>query len=158
MLTTLNRLVGLPVVRQGKEIGLVERAVPDEAARRLHGIVVRRGLGAARWLPPEAILWLGEKCIVAQKEPCLLPGDLPRPASLVYLTSGRLLGQVSDHILQGTSLRIVALEVCAGPLYRLAGKSSYATDYQVQGETGQVMVGQLLSWAQMNRMPEEERE
>lgn len=156
MLTTVNRLVGLPVVRQGERIGAVERAVVDTAAQRLAGIVVRRGLGAAGWIPQGAILWLGESCIAVQQRPLPLPENLPQPLHLVYLTNGRLLGQTADLVLCSTSFRIVALEVCAGPLYRLLGKSSYATEYQVQGTGGQVMVGQLLSWAQMNRMLKEE--
>lgn len=158
MLTTLNRLVGLPVVMQGKQIGSVERAVADEQAQRLEGIVLRHGLGAARWIPLAGIQWLGESCIAVKQQPCAMPRQLPLPQNLVYLTSGKLLGQTADLILCSTSFRIVALEICAGPLYRLLGKSSYVREYQVQVEKGGVMVGQLLSWAQLNSVLEEERE
>ena len=44
MLTSLNRMVGLPVVWQDRQLGYVERAVPDARARRLSGVVVRKGI------------------------------------------------------------------------------------------------------------------
>ena len=50
MLTSLNRMVGLPVVWQDRQLGYVERAVPDARARRLSGVVVRKG----RYLGPQA--------------------------------------------------------------------------------------------------------
>ena len=38
MLTSLNRMVGLPVVWQDRRLGYVERAVPDARARRLSAV------------------------------------------------------------------------------------------------------------------------
>ena len=39
MLTSLNRMVGLPVVWQDRQLGYVERVVPDAHARKLCGVV-----------------------------------------------------------------------------------------------------------------------
>ena len=55
MLTSLNRMVGLPVVWQDRQLGYVERAVPDAHARRLSGVVVRKGIGAAKWVSSDGI-------------------------------------------------------------------------------------------------------
>ncbi len=158
MLITLNHLIGMPVVKQGEQIGLVERAIPDAQAYRLRGFVLRRGMGAAKWIPDSGIEWLGQNCIAVHTNPTPLPHGMPQPVQHVYLTSGRLAGQVADLLLSSNSLRIVALEVCAGPLYRLLGKNSYAREYQVLKESGQVLVAQLLSWAQMEQMLKEEGE
>ena len=154
MLTTLNRLTGMPVVYGGEKIGLVERAVPDQAAGCLCGLVMRNGLRAAGWIPASAVKWVGEKCVAADQPPLPLPAGLSRPVCHVCLTDGRLVGQVADHILSGTTYRIVALEVSPGPLYRLLGRNSYARDYRF--EKDRVLVQQLLSWAQLNRLLEEE--
>jgi uncharacterized protein YrrD len=154
MLTTLNRLTGMPVVYGGEKIGLVERAVPDRAAERLWGLVVRNGLRAAGWIPAGGVEWMGERCIAIGQQPKPLPTGLSEPVRHVCLTDGRLVGQVADHILRSDTYRIVALEVSPGPLYRLLGKNSYAREYRFEKE--RVLVPQLLSWAQLNRLLEEE--
>ena len=51
MLTSLNRIAGMPVIWQDRQIGCVERAIADASARRLRGLVIRKGIGLARWLP-----------------------------------------------------------------------------------------------------------
>ena len=45
----LGRILGLPAVCGERLVGHVERAVPDEEGRRLTGLVIRRGLGSAKW-------------------------------------------------------------------------------------------------------------
>lgn len=154
MLMTLNRLTGMPVVYGGEKIGLVERAVPDQAAGCLRGIVVRNGLRSAGWIPASGLEWIGERCVAVQQPPLSLPSRLSQPVCHVCLTDGRLVGQVADHILASDTYRIAALEVSPGPLYRLLGRNSYARDYRF--EKDRVLVQQLLSWAQLNRLLEEE--
>lgn len=158
MLMTLNHLTGMPVIRQGEQIGLVERAVADAQAKQLEGIILRRGLRAAKWIPLSGIEWVGSRCIAVGCEPMPLPPALPVQAAHVYLTGGGLAGQVADLLISSDSMRVVALEVCAGPWYRLLGRSSYAREYQVRQGMGQVLVGQLFSWAQMEQMLKEEGE
>ena len=45
MLTSLNRIAGMPVIWQDRQIGCVERAISDASARRLRGLVIRKGIG-----------------------------------------------------------------------------------------------------------------
>ena len=97
-------------------------------------------------------------CTRFSAKPMPLPPALPAQAAHVYLTGGGLAGQVADLLISSDSMRVVALEVCAGPWYRLLGQSSYAREYQVRQRTGQVLVGQLFSWAQMEQMLKEEGE
>lgn len=149
MLMTLNRMVGMPVVHGGERIGQVERAVADSENAVLYGLVVRRGLGAAKWLPASGVEWVGETCVAARQKPCQLPSALPQPLSHVYLANGNLAGSVSDVVLCGDTFRILALEISPGPLYGLAGKTGYARQYCLQGGEGQVMVTHLCSWAQI---------
>lgn len=151
MLMTLNRMVGLQVVYAGRQIGQVERAVADTENAVLYGVVVRRGLGAAKWIPASGLEWVGRLCVAARQKPGGLPSKLPAPVSHVYLENGNLAGTVSDMVLCSSSFRILALEVSPGPLYGLLGKTSYALQYHPYGGEGRVMVAHLCSWAQICR-------
>lgn len=158
MLMTLNRIAGMPVVCGGRQIGQVERAVADAENAVLHGLVVRRGIGAAKWLPASGLEWIGEVCVAARKKPCPLPAKLPPCVSHVYLANGNLAGTVADMVLCSHTFRILALEISPGPLYGLAGKTEYARQFSVRGGDGQVMVAHLCSWAQISSTLEEETE
>ena len=141
MLTSLNRMVGLPVVWQDRQLGYVERAIPDAHARRLSGVVVRKGIGAAKWVSSDGIAVVGSRCL-----------------GRAFLTTGECVGEVTDMILHGDSLRLEALELSPGPVYRLLGKRAYAAQYRVGGGSreGEVVVPRLLTWAQLKRTLGEE--
>lgn len=157
MLTSLNRLMGMPVVWRDRQVGLVERAAADAARQRLCGLVVRRGIGSARWVPCEDILLLGESCVVLRARPVRLPEELPEAFGRVFLTTGESAGEVTDAVLHREQRRILALEVSPGPLYRLAGRCVYAPGYHVQ--PGRVIVSRLLDWTQLlSQLGEEETE
>ncbi|MBE5802357.1 MAG: hypothetical protein E7319_08730 [Clostridiales bacterium] len=159
MLTTLNRLVGLPVIWQGKQMGLVERGVPDTQANHLSGLVIRRGMRAAKWVPSQAVTMIGQQCVMVRGKPKRIPRDLPEPMKRVYLVDGQCVGEVTDAVVGADSLRVYALEISSGPLYRLMGQRMYAADYRVRQEklhTGEVVAPRLLSWAEMERMLQEE--
>lgn len=144
-MTTLNRLTGLPVIRQGRLAGYVDRAVTDKPFKQLNGLIIRRGLGMARWVPACQVEWIGEQSILVGAKPAPVPRDLPEMISRVYLTDGRLMGEVTDALLHPVLHCVVALEVCEGPLYRLMGQRQYALDYQAR-EDGGVVAAALLSW------------
>ncbi len=159
MLTSLKRMVGLPVVWQDRRIGYVERAVPDARAKRLYGVVVRKGIGGAKWSPAQSIVVVGRQCVLLGEKPGSVPdgsrGDLRR----AFLTSGECVGEVSDAILCGDTLRLMALEVSPGPVYRLLGRRAYAERYRVKGvqdAPGEVVVPRLLTWAELTGRPGEE--
>ncbi|MEG1776078.1 MAG: hypothetical protein RR367_06205, partial [Clostridia bacterium] len=70
-------------------------------------------------------------------------------------------GEVTDVLLHGDTLRLAALEVSSGPLYRLMGRHAYAADFRVlsQGRrAGEVIVPQLMTWAELERRMGEEGE
>ena len=76
MLTSLNRIAGMPVIWQDRQIGCVERAIADASARRLRGLVIRKGIGLARWLPSSSVRLVGRTCVLAGAKPEPLPDGL----------------------------------------------------------------------------------
>ncbi len=159
-MTTLNRLTGLPVIWQSQVAGYVDRAVTDRQLRQLDGLIIRRGLGMARWVPASQVEWIGEMSILVRLKPVSVPKNLPEMAGCVYLTDGQLMGEMTDVLIHPVSLRVLALEVCEGPLYRLMGRRRYAVDYQAQEDGdrwGGVVTEALLSWTDLERQLGKER-
>ena len=152
---SLSRMVGMPVVLEDQQVGYVERAVMDARCRMLDGMVVRRGIGAAKWVSCGEIALLGRDCVVLKSRPVRLTvRDQPSPCR-VFLSAGAYAGEVTDAFVSSRGLRISALEVCQGPLYRLVGQRSYAPHFCVQ-EDGGVVAQTLLSWAQLVKQLGEE--
>lgn len=159
MRMTLNQLTGLPVVCQGRVVGQVDRGVMDAQAKRLMGLIVRHGLGAAKWVPSQGISLIGQRCVVAVTRPVRLPSQLPKGTSRVYLPNGSLLGQVTDALLCRETQRVEALEISESLLGCLVGRRRYATVYQIgRGEAGKAVVSSLLSWAELMENSKEEKE
>lgn len=159
MLTSLNRLIGMPVIWQDQNLGSVERGVTDAQARRLWGVIVRRGIGMARWIPSEAVMLIGNTCVLARQRPESLPDELPEDMNEVYLTSGEKAGHVTDGVLDGLTLRLRALEVSSGLFYQLMGSAAYAMRYHVfsSGDgRGRVVAPELLTRAEFQRRMREE--
>mgnify|MGYP002732572894 CR=1 FL=1 len=129
---SLRRLMGMPVVTRGKLTGWVERATLTADGRRLHGLVLRHGLGGAKWLPAAQLLQLGETSVLAQGAPQKLPREAQQRLGTVYHAQGLCLGLVSDALLHPERMTVLALEISYGPLYQLAGRSAYATEYSVR--------------------------
>lgn len=158
MLTSLNRMVGMPVVWQDTQLGYVERAIPDPRARRLAGVVVRKGIGSAKWLPSDSILVAGGQCVLASRKPGHMPDEGEGSLRRAFLTTGESAGEVTDVIILGDTLKMAALEVSPGPVYHLLGRRAYAVDFRVDAATrpGEVVVSRLLTWAQLRRTLGEE--
>lgn len=152
MLTTLNRTAGMPVILRDTCVGYVERAVPDRFYHRLEGVVVRKGIGLARWLPRADIRLIGRECVLAAKSPQRMPELEERHGVQVFLLTGQWTGMVSDAVLEGDSLGLLALEVSKGPLYSLLGSRCYASSYRFAGHNGGAVVQHLLSWTQLQRL------
>lgn len=159
MLTSLNRLVGMPVIWQDQNLGSVERCVTDPQARRLRGVIIRRGIGMARWIPSEAVTLVGESCVLVRQKPESIPDELPEEMNEVYLTSGEKVGHVSDGVLDGLTLRLKALEVSSGLFYQLMGETAYVMRYHVfpsRDRQGRVVAPELLTRAEFQRKLREE--
>lgn len=160
MLTTLSRMVGLPVVWRDQQLGYVERAIADTAAQRLDGLVARKGIGKARWFPRDAIMVVGAACVLVNQKPRRMPEEEHKGLKRAYLTTGRCVGEVTDVVLEGNTLRVAALEVSPGPVYRLLGRRAYAASFRVNASArlGEVVVASLMTWAQLCSMLGEEED
>lgn len=159
MLTTLNHLVGLPVVFQGEQIGQVERCVADKSSAYLQGLIIRQGLGGAKWVPSHLLETLGRRCVIIRGQPEAMPGRFAGEPKLLYLTNGQLAGEITDVVLADQSLRVVALEVSAGLLQRLTGQRQYATEYHIRrtgSRCGEAVASGLISWVEMNERLKED--
>ena len=160
MLTSLSRMIGMPVIWQDQNLGYVERALPDISAGRLDGLSVRKGIGWARWICGGDVKLLGSRCVVLAKKPERMPRKAERELRRAFLTTGECAGEVTDVIIDGCSLAVAALEICQGPFCRLAGERRYAPEFLLNpnGEAGEVVIPQLLSWTQLTKHFEEEDE
>ncbi len=145
MLTSLKRMVGLPVVWQDKQLGYVERAIPNALSKRLSGVVVRKGIGTAKWVAADDILVVGAQCVLLGRKPSRMPEGETGALGRAFLTSGECAGEVTDVVIQSDTFRVAALELSPGPVYRLMGRRSYAAEYRVEqaARQGEVVVPQL---------------
>ncbi len=157
-MTSLRRMIGMPVVLEGQTLGYVERGVLTPSARKLQGLVMRRGLGSARWIPRKLILVIGNACVVVCAEGLKMPKTAEPHLSKVYLTSGECAGLVTDAVVNGETLQVAALEVSQGPLYHLMGQRAYAMDYSVRKEAPvqetdvrpcEIVASRLCTWTQV---------
>ena len=62
---------------QDRQLGYVERAVPDAHARKLCGVVVRKGIGAAKWVSSDGIAVVGTRCVLIRQKPGAVPDGQP---------------------------------------------------------------------------------
>ena len=152
---SLSRMVGMPVMYENRQVGCVESAMVDARGLRLDGVVIRKGIGAARWAGSAQIMQLCSRCVLLGSQPVRMPPRAQMHPGRVFLSSGACAGDVTDAFLSSRTLRISALEVCQGPLYRLVGQRAYAAQFQLQ-EDGNVVAQELLSWAQLVRQLGEE--
>jgi len=147
MLLSLSRMTGMPVVWKDQHMGYVERAVADWEARRLDGLIIRKGVAGARWVLASQIEVIGSGCIILMSRPQRLRERQEESQLPVFLTNGECAGEVTDVILSGETLSVRALEVCRGPVSRLLGRRQYASGFQLN-HSGAVAES-LVSWAQL---------
>lgn len=137
----LGRLVGLPAVCGGRVVGHVERAVPDAGGRSLLGLVIRRGLGGAKWADRNAIAVLGDVSIILAAR----PGRVPRGGSAALGTvkdeSGLTLGRVTDLWVNPETFAITAMEITLGWMEEMRGGRRIIRRWTVQpGQAAQVLI------------------
>lgn len=141
-MTGLKKMIGLPVIVDGKNAGRILRGVLTEDGRFLRGVVMRGGLTGARWLPKDQIALVGQVSVIASGKPRRMPKDADYRLFRVSDPDGERLGIVTDALLNGETLRVMALEISAGPIDDLTDGRWYATAYSVHasGHTGHVTV------------------
>ena len=140
----LGRVLGLPAIFGERCVGHVERAALDREGRRLTGLVLRRGLGGARWISREDVGVLGDVSVVLKSAPGRPPRDADFTLRAVKDESGLTLGRVTDVWLSPETLEITALEVTLGPTEDLLRGRLRVQEWAVQpGENGaaQVLIG-----------------
>lgn len=139
----LGRVVGLPIALEGCMVGRVEQTVLTGDGRRLRGLVVRHGLGIARWVAVGQIALLGRVAVVLKSRPGKLPQGANFTLSSVKDSAGLNLGRVMDAYLNPATLQVEALEISLGLVEELTLGRFLVRDYVVQslpGEVGQVLV------------------
>lgn len=141
-MTGLKKMIGLPVVVNGKTAGSVLRGVLSEDGRSLRGLVVRGGLRGDRWLPREKIGLVGRVSVIANGKTERLPHCAGYRLFRVSDPEGTRLGVVTDALMNEETLRVTALEISSGPVDDLISGRWYATAFHVraQGDTGHVTV------------------
>ena len=136
----LGRIVGLPVVHQGRVTGQVERAVLTPDGRRLMGLILRQGMGGARWAAEENVVILGQVSVILRTPPARLPAGTGFSLSSVKDSGGMLLGWVTDVYLDAASRAVSALEIDLGPIESLRTGRLLARTFTVVPGSGEVMI------------------
>lgn len=140
----LARVLGLPAILGERLMGRVERASLDVQGRQLKGLMIRRGLGGAKWVGRDGVSVLGDVSVVLKSAPERPPKEAEVPLGRVMDESGLTLGRVTDAWLRPQTLEVTALEVTLGPLEDLRRGRLRVRDWAVQtGADGerQVLIG-----------------
>lgn len=139
-MTRMNRLIGLPVLFEGKRVGRVSAASLSPCGTRLEGLFVQSGLAGAKWVPGEQIRVLGEVSVVIGSTPQKRSqGKLFIPGK-VSDTSGMRLGSVTDARLDSRTLSVDALEITFGPIDDLLQGRRWVQSFTVQPGSGDVVI------------------
>ena len=138
----LGRILGLPAVCGERVVGHVERAVPDGEGRRLMGLVIRRGLGSAKWADRSAISVLGDVSVILGTRPVRVPKGSDTALGAVKDESGLALGRVTDLWISPDTFDITALEITLGLMEDLrSGRRRIRKWAVLSGEEGpQVLI------------------
>lgn len=139
----LGSVTGLPVVCGGRMLGRVEQSILTPSGKSLRGMVIRKGMGGAKWLENDQILVIGGVSVLARGSAGKLPKDADFSLTSVKDASGLRLGRVTDVFLNPETRRVTALEVSLGLVEELRHGRSLIRDFVVQPvprEPGQVLV------------------
>lgn len=137
----LCRVIGLPVIHGSRMVGHVERAILDRQGKQLRGLLLRHGLGSARWASREDVGVLGDVSVILGRAPIRPPRDTDYALRLVKDESGLTLGRVTDAWLSPQTLTVTALEITLGPVEDLRSGRLRIGSWTVQpGEDGEAQV------------------
>lgn len=141
-LTGMKRLIGLPVIQNGRQVGVVVRGVLSRDGRHLHGLVVRDGLRASRWIGAQHIELLGKVSVLSRTRPARLPKEADYRLFRVTDADGLRVGIVTDALLNEETLCVTALEISSGPIDDLLDGRFFATSFDVKSmhSTGHVVI------------------
>ena len=100
----LGSVPGLPVVCGGRMLGRVEQSILTPSGKSLRGMVIRKGMGGAKWLENDQILVIGGVSVLARGPAGKLPKDADFSLTSVKDASGLRLGRVTDVFLNPETL------------------------------------------------------
>ncbi|MDR1568947.1 MAG: hypothetical protein LBS72_00485 [Oscillospiraceae bacterium] len=137
-MTRANRLIGLPVVREGRRLGVVDAVSYSRCGKRLAGLHVQGNALRSGYLSAESISLLGENAVLSVSEPT---GRGDRfTLRRVRDTSGLKLGVVTDALLDETALSVEALELSFGPIDDLLQGRRWVNAFSVDPKSGDVII------------------
>lgn len=141
-MTGMKRLIGLPVILHGRQVGTVVRGVLKKDGKELSGLLVREGLRTSRWIDAGSIALIGQLSVLCRNPPSRPPRDSAFRLFRVTDANGLRIGVVTDAMIDEESLRVTALEISAGPLDDLIDGRFFATSFNVKsyGTTGHVTI------------------
>lgn len=139
----LGSLVGLPAALDGRMVGRVEQTILTPDGHALRGVIIRHGLGGARWAEASSIRVLGDVSVILARKPRHLPRDADFTLTSVKDTSGLNLGRVTDAYVNAATFQVAALEISLGLVEELTCGRMLARSFVVRpapGEPGQVLI------------------
>lgn len=139
----LGGLVGLPAALNGRMVGRVEQTVLTQDGLALRGVVLRHGLGGARWAEAGSISVLGDISVVLRRRPDPVPRDAAFTLTCVKDSGGLNLGRVTDAFISRSSFRVEALEISLGLWEEFTCGRMLARTFVVHpapGDPGQVLI------------------
>ena len=142
-MTRLGSIVGLPAALNGRMVGRVEQTVLTPDGHALRGLVVRHGLGGARWVDAESIAVLGDVSVILSCKPARLPRDADFTLTSVKDTGGLNLGWVTDAYVNPATMQVTALEISLGLVEELTLGRMLTRQFVVHpqpDEPGQVLI------------------
>ncbi len=132
----LGSIVGLPAALNGRMVGRVEQAVLTHDGHALRGLVIRHGLGGAKWAPAAQIAIMGDVSVILAAPPERPPRDAAFTLSAVKDAGGLNLGRVTDAYVSRTTLLVTGLEVSLGLWEELTLGRMLARQFTVQQSPG----------------------
>ncbi len=132
----LGRVLGLPAILGERLVGHVERAVLEKDGRRLRGLMIRRGLGSAKWVGRQDIHVLGDVSVILAARPVRPPKDTDFALRTVKDESGLTLGRVTDAWISPDTMDVTAIEVTLGLLEDLRSGRRKVAQWAVQPSEG----------------------
>ena len=127
----LGSLVGLPAALEGRMVGRVEQTVLTSDGRYLRGLVIRHGMGGAKWAGRESICLLGEVSVILLARPGRMPEGADFTLTGVKDSDGLNLGRVTDAYVNPRTFRVVALEISLGLVEELTCGRMLARSFAV---------------------------
>lgn len=137
-MTRANRLIGLPVVREGSRLGVVNAVRFSRDGKQIAGLHMQGNSLRSGYLPAESISLLGEFAVLSTDMPS---GRADRfTLRRVRDTSGLKLGIITDALVDENALSVEALELSFGPIDDLLQGRKWVSAFSVDPRSGDVIV------------------